>query len=106
MAHGDTVGDGDGGRIRAACRRPPSRPAWWTGLTHQGDVARRRLVPAACHAHEGLVNFGFCQPHGVIVRAVRRAFRPSVTWRDGSLDLSNFGMTEPREKRRTMALAA
>src|SRR5262249_59028448 len=43
-------------------------------LAHQGDVARRGLVPAGGDAHERLMNLLLRQPHGVIVGAMGRAF--------------------------------
>ncbi len=76
VAHGDAVGDGDGGefpgrasgRIDAFLCRP--------GLALERDVARRGFVPTGDDADQGPVNLGFRQPHGVKERPVRRALRP------------------------------
>src|SRR5689334_5041043 len=71
MPHGNAVGDRDGAELprRAAGRRNALLDR--LSLTHQRNVAWRRLVPAARNSDEGLMNLLVGEPHGVIVGSVR-----------------------------------
>jgi hypothetical protein len=73
VAHGDAVGDGDGGEFagRAAALLDPALDR--LGLTVQRDVAGGRFVPAGRNAHPWLVDLLLRQAHGVEIAAVRGA---------------------------------
>src|ERR1700677_4370777 len=91
MAHGDAIGDGDGAEFTRRAASGLHALLGGLGLAHQGDVAGRGLIPAAGYADEGLVDFLLRQPHGVIVRAVRRALRPLGDMARRQLRLVEFG---------------
>ena len=76
MAHGDAVGDGDGGELTRRAERLLHTALDRLGLAREGDIAGGGLVPACGHADEGLVDLLLGQPHGVIIAAMRRAIRP------------------------------
>src|SRR6476620_4618894 len=76
VAHGDPVGDRDGAEF--ARRAAGGRDALLDclRLAHQRDVAGSGFVPAGGDTHEWLMNLLAREPHGIIVRAVRRALGP------------------------------
>src|SRR6478609_639598 len=73
MPHGDAVGDGDGAELARRAAAGCDALLHRLGLAHQRDVAGGRLVPAARHAHERLMDLLPREPHRVIEGAVRRA---------------------------------
>ena len=76
MAHGDAVGHRDGGEFP---RRAPGRGdavLHRLGLTVQGDIAGRGLVPRRGHADQRLGDLFLGHAHGVEERPVGRALRP------------------------------
>src|SRR6185437_9031462 len=76
MTHRDAVRDRDGAKF--AGRTSGFLDTFFGGLrlTHQRDVAGRGFIPAGHDAHERLMNLALRQAHRVVIRAVRRAFRP------------------------------
>src|SRR5260370_36046940 len=66
VPHGNAVGDRDGAEL--AWRSARRRDALLDGLslTHQRDVTRRRLVPAASNPDERLVDLLVGKPHSVV----------------------------------------
>src|SRR5215471_10793740 len=73
MPHGDAVGDGDGAELVWGAAAGGDALLHRLSLAHQRDVAGGRLVPAARHADERLMNLLPREPHRVIEGAVRRA---------------------------------
>ena len=76
VAHGDAVGDGDGGELARRAAGLVHAPLDRLCLTRERDVAGCGLVPAGGDADQGLVDLRLVEPHRVVVRAVRRATRP------------------------------
>ena len=76
VAHGDAVGDGDGGEFPGCTAGGIDAFLDRLGLAMEGDVARRSFVPTGDDADERSVNLGFRQPHSVKERPMRRALRP------------------------------
>ena len=76
MAHGDAVGDGDGGELarRAAGGRDAALRR--LRLARQRDVAGRGLVPGGGDADDRLVDLLLGEAHGIEIGAVRRALGP------------------------------
>ena len=76
VAHGDAVGDGDGGEFarRAAGLRDAALHR--LRLAGERDVAGGGFVPAGGDADEGLGDLGLGEAHRVVVAAMRRAVRP------------------------------
>ena len=74
MPHGDAVGDGDGAEFARRSAGDGDAMLDRLRLPHQGDIARRGLVPAGRNADERLMNLLPRQPHRVIERAVRCPF--------------------------------
>jgi hypothetical protein len=72
MPHGDAVGDGDGAELARGAAAGGHALLHRLSLAHQRDVAGGRLVPAARHADEGLMDLLPGEPHRVIEGAVRR----------------------------------
>jgi hypothetical protein len=75
VPHGDAVGHCNGAEF--ARRGPDHRDATLDrlSLSHQGDIAGSRFVPAGRNADERLVDLLFGQTHGIVESAVRRALR-------------------------------
>ena len=88
MAHGNAVGHCDGAELARGAAGGGDALLDRLGLTHQRDVARRRLVPARGHTHERLVDLFGGQPHGIEIGAVRRPLRAlrHMTARQSLLD--------------------
>ena len=76
MPHGDAVGDGDRRELARRAAAGLDAELHRLRLAGERDVARRRLVPAGGDADERPVDVARRQPHGIIVRAVRRPLRP------------------------------
>ena len=76
VAHGDAVGDGDGGELPGRAAGGLNSGLRRLGLAAKRDVTRRRLVPRSHHPDERLGDVFLAQPHGVVVRPVRRPLRP------------------------------
>jgi hypothetical protein len=62
VAHGDAVGDGDGGELARGAVRGLDAQLDRLRLAAEGDVAGRGLVPAGRDADEGLVDLLLGQP--------------------------------------------
>ena len=73
VAHGDAVGDGDGGELAGGSAGFFDAALDALGLAAEGDVAGCGFVPAGGDADEGLVDLVFGEAHGVVVAAVRGA---------------------------------
>ena len=72
MAHGDAVGDGDGGELARRAATGLDAHLDGLGLAVERDIAGSRLVPAGRDADEGLRDLFLGHPHGVVIGAVRR----------------------------------
>ena len=92
MAHGDAVGDGDGAEFAGRAARLLDALAWPTG---PGASARCCRAPLRSSSSPRPRRAGGFPPPSAPWRNNRsdaaRGSGPSVTWREGSLDLSNFG---------------
>ena len=75
MAHGDAIGDGDGGEFARGALFGMHANFHSLRLTVQRDVTGGSFVPAGGDAHQRLVNLFFGHAHGIVVRPVRRAGR-------------------------------
>ena len=80
MAHGDTVGDGDGVEPTRHATAADHAPLRGIGLCIERGVARCRIIARARQRDEGLGDILFLDTHGVVIAAVRRAL-----WPDGNV---------------------
>ncbi len=85
-------------QIRAACRPRQIHPSHRLRLAHQRDVAGGGLVPARRHADEGWA-ICWCEAHGVIVGAVRRALRPHTYMTAWQFRLIELRLVHPSSSR-------
>ena len=75
MPHGDPVGHGDGGEFARCAEAFLHTQFHRLSLPVQRDVARRGLVPAGRDANEGLRDLFLGDPHGIVIRPMRRTRR-------------------------------
>src|SRR5262245_51092203 len=76
MAHGDAVGHGDRAEFARCCPDSGHTLLHHLRLAHEGDIARRRLIPAGRDADEWLVDLLGRQTHRVVEGAMGRSIRP------------------------------
>ena len=87
VTHGDAVGDGDRRELAGHAARLDHAPFGRLGLAPERDVAGRRLVPGADDTDERPRDLLRREPHGVVVRAVRRPLRA-----DGGVPARELGL--------------
>src|ERR1700722_12697771 len=97
MAHGDTVGNGDGTEFARGAAGGGDALLDRLGLAHQRNIAGCGFVPARRHADKRLVDLTGGQPHGIEIGAVRRPFRAlrHMTARQSLLDVGLGVHREP-----------
>ena len=90
VAHGDTIGDSDGGKFTRCAQRLFHAHLDGLRLTVQRNVTGRRLVPAGGHTHQRLVNFFLGHAHRIVIRPMRCAFGPFGHVSAGQLGFIKF----------------
>ena len=93
MAHGDPVGDGDGGKFTRSAQRLLDPHLGRLRLTIERNVTGRCFVPTGGNADQWLMNFFFGHAHRVIIGPMRRACRAfgyMATWQFGFVELAHW----------------